>query len=120
MRSIPARICLVVLAGSLMSSGAFASVTTLRHAQTEVILQEQNMSDARSALASLRQDVGQHPADFIAFETRISAERFIEEHEGAYRETERRVILRGVVGYWQGKTLVVLPSVSMEFDPVRP
>jgi hypothetical protein len=66
-----------------------------------------------SALESLREDVGRHPNDFMTFETRIAANRFIAEHEGAYHETESRVILRGVIGYWQSKTLVVLPSLSI-------
>ena len=50
--------------------------------------------------------------DFITFETNFSLNQFIIEHEDSYRETERRVILRGIVGYWQGKTLVILPSLS--------
>jgi hypothetical protein len=75
-------------------------------------LQGRNFSDEMAALESLREDVGRHPTDFMTFETRIAVNRFIAEHEGAYHETESRVVLRGVVGYWQGKTLVVLPSLS--------
>ena len=52
-------------------------------------------------LESLRQDIANHPNDFITFETQTSANQFIVEHENAYSETERRVILRGIVGYWQ-------------------
>jgi len=66
-----------------------------------------------AALESLREDVGRHPNEFMTFETRIAANRFIAGHEGAYHETESRVILRGVIGYWQDKTLVVLPSLSI-------
>jgi hypothetical protein len=66
-----------------------------------------------SAAESLREDVGRHPNDFLTFETRIAANRFIAEHQGAYHETESRVILRGVIGYWQDKTLVVLPSLPI-------
>ena len=62
-------------------------------------------------LESLKQDVLSHPADFITFETKASANRFIEEHENAQPEVERRIISRGIVGYWRGKTLVVLPSL---------
>jgi hypothetical protein len=63
-------------------------------------------------IESLRKDIASHPDDFIIFETRTSANQFIVEHKNVYRETERRVILRGIVGYCQGKTLVVLPSLS--------
>jgi hypothetical protein len=60
---------------------------------------------------SLKQDVLRHPVDFITFETQASANRFIGEHEDAQPEIERRIASRGIVGYWRGKTLVVLPSL---------
>jgi hypothetical protein len=85
----------------------------LRAFRPEALLQEQGRNDSAVDLESLREDVGRHPEDFIAFETRTSANRFIAEHEGAFHETERRVVMRGVVGYWQGKTLVVLPSLRI-------
>jgi len=85
----------------------------LRPAPPAAALQGPSFSDEMTALESLRGDVGRHPTDFMVFETRIAANRFIAEHEGAYHETESRVVLRGVVGYWQGKTLVVLPSLSI-------
>jgi hypothetical protein len=75
-------------------------------------IRPQISDSATPILESLRQSIANHPDDFITFETETSANRFIVEHENAYRETERRVILRGIVGYWQGKTLVVLPSLS--------
>lgn len=50
---------------------------------------------AMPILESLRQSIANHPDDFITFETETSANRFIVEHENSYRETERRVILRG-------------------------
>jgi hypothetical protein len=62
---------------------------------------------------SLKQDVLKHPADFITFETQASANRFIGEHEDAQPEIERRIASRGIVGYWHGKTLVVLPSLPI-------
>lgn len=62
-------------------------------------------------IESLRKDIASHPDDFIIFETETSANQFIVGHNDVYRETERRVILRGIVGYYQGKTLVVLPSL---------
>jgi hypothetical protein len=29
------------------------------------------------------------------------------------RETERRMVQRGVIGYWRGKTVVLLPLLSV-------
>ena len=64
-------------------------------------------------LDSLRRDVAAHPSDFITFETEASAGRFLAEHANeAYRETQPQVISRGILGYWGGKTLVVLPSLA--------
>jgi|HubBroStandDraft_5_1064220.scaffolds.fasta_scaffold315918_2 hypothetical protein len=84
-----------------------------RTAPAAVKLHEESFNDAKAARVSLREDVGRHPSEFLCFETRTSANRFIAEHAGAFHETERRVVLRGVIGYWQGKTLVVLPSLSL-------
>lgn len=67
--------------------------------------------------ASLRQDVARHPNDFVVFDTRSAANRFMLDHlPDVSRETERRMIDGGVVGYWRGKTLVVLPIVSSMVD----
>lgn len=64
--------------------------------------------------ASLREDVARHPNDFVTFETLTAGNRFLEEHwVDASRETEQRMIDRGVLGYWRGKTLVLLPILSM-------
>lgn len=73
--------------------------------------------DATAVLASLRHDVATHPNDFVTFETQTNADHFIFEHEDAFRETDRRVIRRGILGYWRGKTLVVLPSLPIN-DPL--
>jgi hypothetical protein len=62
---------------------------------------------------SLKQDVFSHPADFITFETQASAYRFIGEHYDAQLEVGRRISSRGIVGYWRGKTLVVLPTLPV-------
>jgi hypothetical protein len=62
---------------------------------------------------SLRRDVAVHPNDFLTFETQTTAKHFIFEHADAFRETDRRVIQRGILGYWRGKMLVVLPSLSI-------
>ncbi len=66
-----------------------------------------------SLLQSLRSDVAAHPGDFLSYETESSANRFLAEHAPeAQRETEPRVVARGVLGYWRGRTIVVLPSLS--------
>ena len=63
-------------------------------------------------LDSLRRDIAAHPAEFLTFETESSAQNFIADHEPeAQLEREPRVIARGILGYWFGKTLVVLPSL---------
>jgi hypothetical protein len=76
------------------------------------INETQNSRDAISVLDSLKEDVAHHPNDFVRFETRTAANQFIEEHEDVVREMDRRVVQRGIVGYWEGKTLVLLPSLS--------
>jgi hypothetical protein len=64
---------------------------------------------------SLRRDIQLHPGDFVVFETEFGAERFVAEHRAdAQRERNERLVSRGVVGYWQGKVVVVLP-----WGPVR-
>jgi hypothetical protein len=71
--------------------------------------------DATAVLESLRHDVAIHPNDFVTFETQTTADHFISEHEDAFKETDRRVIRRGILGYWRGKMLVVLPSLSISY-----
>jgi hypothetical protein len=61
-------------------------------------------------LDSLREDVARHPDDFVSFQTQSTALRFIDEHGvEANRETARWMIERGVLGYWLGKMVVVVP-----------
>jgi hypothetical protein len=69
--------------------------------------------DAATILESLRNDVAGHPSDFVIFETQTTANHFILDHEDVLRETDKRVIQRGILGYWRGKMLVVLPSLSI-------
>src|SRR5487761_147641 len=77
------------------------------------VIQVQSPGNATIIAKSLRKDIADHPSDFIVFETQVDANQFIMEHEEeVFRETELRVILRGIIGYWRGKTLVVLPSLS--------
>ena len=65
------------------------------------------------ALDSLREDVARHPDDFVIFQTQSTALRFIDEHGlEATRETARMMIERGVLGYWRGKMVVVVPIVG--------
>jgi hypothetical protein len=103
----------VIFLGALSASASMTTPGESRPAPAATALQARSFNDEMAALESLREDVGRHPNDFMTFETRIAANRFIAEHEGAYHETESRVILRGVIGYWQSKTLVVLPSLSI-------
>ncbi len=76
------------------------------------VVSARNNGDSRSVLDSLRQDVAQHPADYITFETETAARRFLLDHLTALRETDRVMISRGVLGYWQGKIVVVVPSLA--------
>ena len=103
----------LILLGTLPVLASTTNSSGLRPTLPSMSVQPRSFSDEMSAAESLREDVGRHPNDFLTFETRIAANRFIAEHQGAYHETESRVILRGVIGYWQDKTLVVLPSLSI-------
>jgi hypothetical protein len=92
-----------------------ASTTTigLRAAPVKSSIRAQIPDGALSSLESLKKDVARHPGDFVIFETQTSANQFIRAHEDeAYRETEPRVVMRGILGYWRGKAIVVLPSLS--------
>lgn len=63
-------------------------------------------------IESLRKDVAAHPGDFLIFGNQGSAEIFMLTHAEVLPETDRRVVQRGIKGYWRGKTLVVLPHLS--------
>jgi hypothetical protein len=79
--------------------------------QPAAIVQEEHSDDAM--LESLRSDVDHHPADFITFTTRAEATRFLEQHQADGRyETQQRMRDLGVMGYWQGRTVVVLPLMT--------
>ena len=96
----------------LMGLSAGASVSSLAKgtATSQKIVDADFVDDAAAMRASLRRDVETHPAGFVVFATKTGAERFFAEHEeDADRETNGRLVSRGVVGYWQGKTLVILP-----------
>jgi hypothetical protein len=89
------------------------SVGGMTSAPPTVNVRLQDTLDAATIIESLRHDVAIHPNDFVTFETQITANHFIHDHEDVLRETDRRVIQRGILGYWRGKMLVVLPSLSI-------
>jgi hypothetical protein len=81
----------------------------MKLARTPGVAIEIESGDARM-IDSLREDVSRHPNDFMSFQTQTAAVRFIDEHGfEANRETARRMIKRGVLGYWRGKMIVVVP-----------
>ena len=97
-----------------------ASVT-LRVAQpvsaSRKIVAASRIDDARVMRESLRRDVAQHPGDFVVFATETGAKQFFMEHrDDADVERDSKMVARGVVGYWQGKAIVVLPlpAVAMQ------
>jgi hypothetical protein len=98
----------------LSSAVANATVSTVWQSSTRTPEIATRVVSVRShVLDSLREDVARRPDDFVTFETQTAALRFIDEHAfEAYRETEQRIIDRGVLGYWRGKALVVLPTLS--------
>jgi hypothetical protein len=76
------------------------------------------VSDARILYESLRLEVARHPGDFVVFATEAGAKQFFTKHrDDVELETNPRVIDRGVVGYWQDKTIVVLPWDSLSNFP---
>ena len=97
-----------------MTIRASATTTTSSHPiSSPTGIRTRSVWEPQRLRESLKEDVGGHPNDFITFETQAAAARFIEEHEDARHETERRAVLRGVMGYWRGKTLVVRPTLSV-------
>jgi hypothetical protein len=88
---------------------------TKRDVVSQRIVALEAVDDAAVIQQSLRRDVAKHPSDFVVFVTETGANRFLVEHrDEVERETNGRLVWRGVVGYWQGKTLVVLP-----WEPVK-
>jgi hypothetical protein len=99
------------------SSDAERSVSWVAHGASHPVFrvqaeaQEQAESrDEQVVSESLRSDVAQHPDEFVVFETRTAAERFLRDHlPDSSRETEPAMVARGILGYWRGRTLVVVP-----------
>jgi hypothetical protein len=83
-------------------------------APEEIVLAES--ADSEGAIReSLRRDATDHPGEFVVFLTRTGADQFVKEHrEDVERETNSKVVSRGILGYWQGKTLVVLPWAPLK------
>ena len=116
MASVRGRIALhiaFIFAGAMSTRASSITTTASRPIPSTTSVRGQSIWESQQLRESLKEDVSGHPNDFIRFETQASAALFIEEHEDAYRETERRVVLRGIMGYWRGKTLVVLPTLPV-------
>lgn len=97
-----------MLAGPLCAAAGATSRTEWNVRQPGALVQQDKADDAM--LASLRADVDRHPADFVTFTTRAEASHFLEQHAADARyETQRQMRELGVMGYWQGRTVVVLP-----------
>jgi hypothetical protein len=112
---------LVILCVSTIAANATVSALRQRPSPPRVTPGRMNVVRAHKTeqsmeiqvSASLRQDVSRHPNEFVVFETLTAASHFMQDHlVDVSRETEPRMIQSGVVGYWRGKTLVVLPIVS--------
>jgi hypothetical protein len=95
-----------------------ASIVSLERLDTRIptkIVARQPEDDAAAIQESLRRDVAEHPNDFVVFETEAGANRFMTEHRDyVQRETSRKITSRGVLGYWKGKTLVVLRWAALK------
>lgn len=99
--TLPCRASVILLGNSQMAS-------------PERLVVSSHVNDAAAMRESLRRDVALHPDDFIVFATEAGAKRFFAEHnDDVERETDSRMVARGVLGYWQGKTVVVLPLPAL-------
>ena len=96
-----------------MGSPVWASVAPFANPVSPTarrVVEADNINDTETMRASLRRDVARHPNDFIVFVTESGAREFFAQHRASVEvETDPRMIERGVVGYSQGKTVVVLP-----------
>ena len=108
------QICLPAVLMLMSSFAANATSSMVWRTPSKNVLQYDDADDSGQAYESLRDDVSRHPDDFVTFATQTAANRFIDEHGlEMNRETERRMVQRGVIGYWRGKTVVVLPLYSI-------
>jgi hypothetical protein len=101
----------VALFAQVYGTAGAMSRTEWRVDHPGMVVQQDNPDEGM--LESLRADVDRHPADFVTFTTRAEASRFLEQHATDARyETQRQMLELGVMGYWQGRTVVVLPLVT--------
>ena len=105
--------CLACVALVLVGLPVRAEVAPLKMPDTlasRKIVAARAVDDGTAIRESLRRDIRLHPGDFVVFETEVGAARFVAEHRAdAQPERNERLVSRGVVGYWQGKIVVVLP-----------
>jgi hypothetical protein len=117
MRAYWAKVC---SSGLLLIAGlpAGATITPLKRPDTVAdrrFIAVHPVDEGVQLRESLRRDVTTHPNDFVVFETEAGAQQFVAQHWAEVRpETNRNIESLGVVGYWQGKTMVVLP-----WEPVK-
>src|SRR5260370_37515511 len=93
MRSSQQRNCVIAVLMSMSALPLNASKTTTASHPIHPIssIRTQDPDDA-STLESLREDVANHPNDFVTFETQTAANRFIVEHRvEAHRQTEQSI-----------------------------
>src|SRR5260370_22193584 len=106
MRSSQQRNCVIAVLMSMSALPLNASKTTTASHPIHPIssIRTQDPDDA-STLEILREDVANHPNDFVTFETQTAANRFIVEHEvEPHRETEQRIVPRGNLAYLANQT----------------
>lgn len=100
----------VLLFVSGLGASADATPRTEWHVQKPAVIVPVEEGADEAMLGSLREDVNRHPANFVTFTTKTEASRFLEQHVvDARHETQQRMLELGVLGYWQGRTVVVLP-----------
>ena len=94
----------------IWSGGARATVKIeLETPEPKLVVPAERSSEGEMR-ESFRRDVERHPLDYVSFLTETGAKRFMQEHSTeTSRETVQRMLDLGVVGYWQGRTVVVLP-----------
>lgn len=107
-----------VCALPLLAGVPVQASVTLRVAPTvsasRKIMTANRIDDARRMRESLRGDVARNPDDFIVFATEAGAKKFFANHRDEEEiERDRKMSARGIVGYWQGKTIVVLPPSAL-------
>jgi hypothetical protein len=114
---------LSVLTITAITAVALPAPTTPLHTpvpEPKVVEQESiEQIEQKAEFESLRTDVNRHPKEFVVFATRVGAERFISDHAlETSRETQRAMVERGILGYWRGKTLVVVPVLPLAGYPL--